>query len=103
MTRRKPLYQTQVIKHTAVCGHEVDLAKQSSMELCPECARAIPPLRDDQVGLSALALARLRKARRKSRARGVNPIPEKPAPAVSVRGAHTKKAPGRVSRGLFRI
>jgi len=61
------LYQHPIL-HTAACGHEVDLTKQSSMELCPECVKAIPPLRDDQTGLSAGDLTRMRRARRRRRA-----------------------------------
>jgi hypothetical protein len=48
----------------ASCGHQVDLLKQSSSELCPDCLKALPPLRDDQTGLSTAALRRLRKLRR---------------------------------------
>lgn len=46
------------------CGHEIDAYKQSSMELCPACVAAIPKLRDNQTGLSPLALRRMAKMRR---------------------------------------
>lgn len=67
---RKKSYEPQSM-YKAVCGHKVDILKQSTLELCPDCVKAIPPLRDDQVGLTASAIARMRRDRRlrKSRAR----------------------------------
>ena len=56
----------------AICGHEVYLNKQSSMQLCDACSAAIPPLRDDQALPARLRgrFAMLRKAARRPKKRG---------------------------------
>jgi hypothetical protein len=58
------------ILHPAICGHDVDLNLQSSMELCPACVAAIPPLRDDQSWLGALGLKRLKALRARAAKKG---------------------------------